>query len=126
MTTESTTEFMICVRYWWHDTEVADPGEPEIYYLGADEVGTNSKGQPKREWNTFADDVAMAFDFLEEYGTVEKAIPMAHRLGKIVEVGKKWIAEGFDMEVVVVTVRTTYEVTEISNNPMTVIAAAAL
>jgi len=102
-----------------------------VTWLYCLEKGTNSKGNPRRDWwNTpKAED---AFDFAPEYDSVQKAVSYAQRLGKIVKVGKQLMAQGYELEVVLRTRKQVIETTErdvIINdptNPLVQLAVASL
>ena len=117
----------IFVRYVWYENKDSALKD-EIYYLSGDLVGwtrKEGKQRPKRAWDVFKD-IDDAFDFLKEYGSQEKALAMAKRLGKIVDAGRGLLSENAEMEIVMVHEVTTRKVTCIHPaNPLVVLALQA-
>jgi hypothetical protein len=110
------------IRFFVRYVKFDDDGTPlNEMWLCADEDHTYDP--PKRDWR-LSKSPRRAHDFQRSHG--EKAQTYAMSLGKIVKVGKQKLANGWKLEIVFVRDVTRRTMTVVTDNPMAVIALAAL
>ena len=107
------------VRYVKFDDDGTPLDEKWLHCVSEDWTGEH----PKRKW-TLRTDIKYAHDFQESHD--EKAQQYANALGKIVKCGKRLLAKGWKLEVVFARDVTRRTMTVVTDNPMAVIAIAAL
>lgn len=110
------------IRFFIRYVKFDDDGTPlEERWLCANE--DHYYDPPKRKWY-LRYDVDWAHDFQKSHG--EKAQQYANALGKIVKCGKEKLERGWKLEVVFIRDVTSRTMTVVTDNPMAVIAIAAL